>query len=106
MNEEIKLPTQVTLKKYGLTEDEWLAMYHNQDGKCPCGKPLGSRICIDHFHIKGWKKMLPEERKKYVRGLTDWRCNYHFLGKGMTAEIAENLALYLRDFDKRINNEV
>lgn len=99
--EPIKMPSRTTLKKYGLSNQEWLAMYLKQGGKCPCGKPLGERICVDHMHVRGWKKMLPDQRKQYVRGLTDWRCNYHFLGKGMTAEMARNFATYLDEFEKR-----
>jgi len=92
-------PSKATLKKYGLSYDDWLALYNEQSGKCSCGRVLEKRTCIDHFHVKGWKKMKPDERKKYVRGLTHWQCNFYFLRKGMTADVARGIAKYLDKFD-------
>jgi len=98
----MKIPSQVTLKKYGLTALEWLELYNLQNGICPiCKRAMEKTIVIDHFHAKGWKQMKPEIRKLYVRGLTDWWCNKTFLGRGITVERAENVVEYLKEFEKR-----
>ncbi len=88
-------PTAATLKKYGLSEAEWIELLRSQGGVCPVCKIPMVRPVVDHEHVRNWKKLKPETRKKYVRGLCCWRCNYAFLGKGMTLERACNLADYL-----------
>ena len=43
-------------KIYGLSHEDWLTMWKNQDGKCAiCGKPFitPSDSCIDHNHETG-----------------------------------------------------
>lgn len=98
----IRVPRPATLKKYGLTYEDWLALYEAQDGKCPiCGRAMEKTIVIDHYHAKGYKNMPPEKRKLYVRGLTDWWCNKTFLGRGITIERAKNVVKYLERFEKR-----
>lgn len=42
-----------------------------------CGRTEG-RLCVDHVHIKGFKKLPPEEKKKYVRGVCCFMCNTAF----------------------------
>lgn len=66
------LPSSNTLKKYGLTTDEWLALYDRQNGYCPiCGKQLrgrdnlGKQPAVDHDHKTG-----------KIRGLCCLYCNY------------------------------
>lgn len=67
------LPSSSTLKKYGMTADEWSSLYIRQQGLCPiCGKQLrgmdnlGKRPAIDHDHHTG-----------QVRGLLCvYPCNY------------------------------
>lgn len=103
----MNLPRSATLKKYGLSEKEWIDLYLSQDGKCPiCGRVLeNGRTVIEHQHIKGWTKLPPEEKKKYVRGITDWYCNYFFLAKGMTLEKSQNISDYLLRFEKRLQEQ-
>ena len=99
----IKPPRPQTLKKYGLTLEDWLELYNLQGGLCPiCGRKMEKTIVVDHFHAKGWKKMPPERRKLYVRGLTDWWCNKTFLGRGITVERARNVVTYLEKFEKKL----
>lgn len=98
---QVQAPSTTTLRKYGLSIQEWDALYLAQDGKCPCGKLLEKRICIDHYHCKGWKKMKPDERKKWVRGLCHWQCNFYFLRRGMTESVALGIANYLHKFEAR-----
>ena len=93
-------PTKVTLKKYGLSEEEWQAILDSQGGVCPiCGKaPSTGRWVIDHYHVKGWKNMPPELRKLYVRGILCWFCNHSYVGRGITIQKAENMVSYLKRF--------
>lgn len=60
------------LRKYGLTETVWQAMWEACDGHCPiCTKPFSSTrlACVDHSHVTG-----------RVRGLLCTACNY-FIGE-------------------------
>ncbi len=106
MNLKIKLPTQTTLNKYGLTEKDWIELYKSHGGICPiCERPLDTRVCVDHHHVKGFRKMKPEQKKKYVRGLLHWVCNHYYLGRGITIQRARNVVIYLEKFEKKINND-
>lgn len=103
-------PSLVTLRKYGLTAAEWLAILRRQGGVCAiCKKVPGParntgliRFVIDHEHVRGWKRMSPDKRKLYVRGLTCWWCNSSYLGRSITAEKARNVARYLDAHAKRL----
>ena len=63
------------MKKYGLTEQAWLRLFREQDGRCAichthfADGPYDGRICVDHDHATG-----------KVRGLLCVDCN-HGLGK-------------------------
>jgi hypothetical protein len=96
-------PTPATLKKYGLTSAEWRAILDRQGGGCgACGTvPPSGRLNVDHAHVRGWKKMVPEERKGYVRGLLCYMCNTHTLSRGATVAKLEGAAKYLRDYERR-----
>lgn len=97
----VRPPSKQTLCKYGMTETDWLILFETQYGKCPCGRVLDKRTCIDHYHVRGWRKMAPQERKRWVRGLAHWGCNYYFLRRGMSEEVALGIAEYLRSFEMR-----
>ncbi len=104
--QELPVPTSVTLKKYGMTAGDYVAMFRGQDGQCDlCGEPLdGKRVNIDHFHVRGWKKMKPEKRRIYVRALLHARCNRFLLGPtfyGFTAVHFRWAADYLDKHDRR-----
>lgn len=103
MNPLIKIPSKATLKKYGLSERDYLDILERQGEVCPvCGKfPKNGRFVIDHYHHKHYAKLPPEVRKAFVRGCLDWYCNYFFLPVRMTWQIAQNLMNYLLDFEKR-----
>ena len=96
-------PTDATLRKYGLTPALWRKLVHAQLGRCgACGKrPKKGRLVIDHEHCKGWRKLPPEERRKYVRGLLDWTCNHYRLGKGATIDNLRGAAEYLIRYETR-----
>lgn len=99
----IKTPSKATLAKYGLSEDEWRQMAVAQSFSCfICQKtPTTGRLCIDHEHVKGWKKMPPEQRKKFVRGLLCWVCNHYYAGRGINVAKAMRLVEYLRAYEAR-----
>lgn len=98
----MNLPTKATLQKYGLTLDDWKELYNLQGGLCPiCERPLEKRTCVDHAHVKGWKKMDPEKRKLYVRGLLHWFCNHYYVGRSITVQKSRNVTSYLERFEKR-----
>jgi hypothetical protein len=98
---KVLTPKPGTLKKYGLSEDEWRAILERQGGVCAVCKqePKRGRLCIDHYHVKGWKKMPPECRKTWVRGLLCFRCNTTFVGRGVSIERSQNVVLYLQAFE-------
>ena len=72
---------------YGITLDQWEWM--SQFGCEICGRKDG-RLCCDHIHIKGFKKMSPEEKRKYVRGCLCFLCNTALKGFEKTADGARN----------------
>ena len=100
---EIKEPRPATLKKYGLSLNEWKNILAEQGYRCPiCKNVLYKTTNIDHFHAKGWVNMPDERRKSYIRGVTCWYCNKNAIYKGVTIEKACNLVDYLVDFEKRM----
>jgi Recombination endonuclease VII len=104
----IRQPSTKTLAKYGLSELDWARLCTKDPMVCGvCEKlPKSGRLCIDHEHVKGWKKMAPEKRRQYVRGLLCWRCNYHFAGKGMDLQRSLNLYQYMGRYVDRRRHEV
>lgn len=97
-------PSKATLKRYGLTLEEWLAILERQGGVCAvCKKiPPNQRLCTDHLHVPKWKKLPPEKRKLYVRGLLCAYCNLRLLRKGWTLEKLENAVDYVKLFEQRL----
>lgn len=100
---EVKTPTPATLRKYGLSLLGWEMLGAMQNWVCfVCERPPKSgRLCIDHEHVRGWKQMPPDERRKYVRGLLCWTCNHYALARGMTIQRALNVAEYLKRYQAR-----
>lgn len=100
----IPTPTLPTLRKYGLPLEAWQAMLVAQGGVCAiCRKvPGGSgRLYIDHEHVRGWKKMPPELRRGYVRGLLCYLCNTVWVRRGATPERLRSAADYLQRYEER-----
>lgn len=99
----LQTPSPPTLKRYGLSYEEWRALADQQGEACfVClQKPTKGRLCIDHEHVKGWSKMSPQQRKLFVRGLLCFRCNTTFVGRGVTVERSERVTLYLRNYQAR-----
>ena len=99
----IKVPTQATLKKYGLTATDWLIILDDQSWVCPImgTRPSTGRFVIDHEHVPGFAKMPPEEKKKYVRGIVSWYANHAYLGRGITVKRAANVLQFLTSYEMR-----
>ena len=97
----IKIPSAKTLARYGLSIEEWAALTSTDACEICCKLPKTGRLVIDHEHVKGWKKMPPEQRRTYVRGSLCWYCNAKFLSRGMTLDKARNLVAYLERYEKR-----
>ena len=97
----VRVPTRPTLRRYGLTEEAWRAVLDSQGGVCGvCGKvPASGTLHVDHAHARGWKKMPPDERRKYVRGLTCFLCNSVWLRRGATPARLRSAAEYLERYE-------
>ena len=74
------------LAKYGMTEDQYQAIYEIQEKKCAiCGAlPKSRRLAVDHSHKTG-----------YVRGLLCYRCNYALGLLRDDATVAQAVVTYL-----------
>lgn len=91
-------PSEKCLAKYGLTAVDWMDILERQGGHCAvCQEPRAS-LCVDHVHAKGWKKMPPEQRKLWVRGLLCFWCNTHYVGRGINHERSRRVTAYLEGF--------
>lgn len=119
----IKVPTEGTLRKYGLTKADWLKMAKNQRYTCPiCEQPFGDRaLAVDHEHVAGWRArkrrkgkkvkdgkrinvrvrvMTPEQRRPYVRGILHSWCN-RFVRSWLTLSRARSIVSYLESHELR-----
>lgn len=69
---KLRVKEKYLWKNYGLTLEEHSELV--KDGCVICHKTDG-RICVDHIHVLGYKKMKPEEKKQYVRAALCFYCN-------------------------------
>lgn len=99
----VSLPAPATLKRYGLTTDEWLGLLAAQGWKCPiCLKDAADiKLNTDHEHARGWEKMKPEQKKEYARGILCAYCNYRRVHSTISGEIAQRIADYIGAYEKR-----
>lgn len=99
----VRVPSQTTLDKYGLTEALWLAILKRQHYVCGvCAKvPPSSILHVEHYHARGFAKMTPEDKRKYIRGLACPNCNRSWLKKGATPTILRAAANYLEAYEER-----
>lgn len=97
----IKPPGASTLRRYGLTADEWLAFLRDQGWKCAVCMRRTPRWATDHEHVPGWAKKPPHERAKYVRGVLCIHCNWKLVHSSIKASTVENIARYLRAYEAR-----
>lgn len=98
----VRPPSVTTLRRYGLTTDDWLTLLKAQGWKCPvCLKKTGVRWCTDHHHVPGWKSKPPEERRRYVRGVLCLFCNHRRVHSHLSAAEAQRIADYFTAYEAR-----
>lgn len=99
----VKPPTNATLNRYGLSMEDWLTILEEQSWVCPIMNivPSSGRFVVDHEHVKGFDKMPPEEKRKYVRGIVSWYANHAYLGRGISVERAANVLDFLKRYEMR-----
>ncbi|MHB8407951.1 MAG: endonuclease domain-containing protein [Acidiferrobacterales bacterium] len=84
------------VRYYGLTLEDYYRMLREQDHRCAiCGNEEVKQLAVDHEHVEGWAQMLPEERKKYVRGLLCILCNKHRMA-GVDLAMALRMVAFLQ----------
>lgn len=96
-------PSPRTLRIYGLREHDWLRILKRQGWKCAiCGVSGKVLWNIDHDHLPRYSKLPDEDRARHVRGILCFRCNkYNAPSRNFTANLARNLASYIRKYEKR-----
>lgn len=104
----VRLPTKGTLDRYGLTLDEWLGYLGvtketKDEAKCPVcdNRPPSGRFVTDHEHVRGWKDMARDVRKRYVRGVVCTTCNHFILTRYGTPAKHRGAADYLEAYEQR-----
>lgn len=97
----VRIPVKRTLAIYGLTVEAWLGIMQRQGWKCPICLKTEALWNLDHQHVPGWKKMPPEQRAKYVRGILCWYDNKRHAPSNMSAADAKRLAAYLEKYEAR-----
>lgn len=86
-NNKSKQKFRLTLKKYGITEEQYDAMYHAQNKQCAiCRGDAGPHeLAVDHCHATG-----------KIRGLLCLNCNKALGFFKDNIEALDNAVLYLR----------
>ena len=99
----LKPPSKATLRRYGLSVDDWLSLAYSQNEECPiCKRKLGDlpRVATDHEHCRGWKKLPSDKRAATVRGLLCFYDNHRVVGR-LTLTQARAVADYLEAYLQR-----
>tara|TARA_R110000868_G_scaffold250406_3_gene506942 strand:+ start:66 stop:401 length:336 start_codon:yes stop_codon:yes gene_type:complete len=78
------------LSTYGITLEEFNQKLKDQEGTCAICKKAHPRMCMDHIHVKGFKAMKPEDKKKYTRGILCFMCNTGIKGFEKTVDGKRN----------------
>jgi hypothetical protein len=100
----MRVPTDQTLAKYGLSKKEWASFLTlDKDGNpiCPICERFLDKPVTDHKHVPRYKTFPPEVRKQYVRGITCIACNHYVLTRFANAIRHTNAAKYITDFERR-----
>lgn len=100
---DVKPPLPETLRKYGLSLDDWREILERQGNVCAICElePKSGRMVVDHEHVRGYKKLPPEERKRRIRGILCWFCNHWYVGRSITVKKARNVVAYLEEYEAR-----
>ena len=96
-------PSAATLRKYGLTRDDWIALLKAQGWRCPiCLRHSPAlKWVVDHHHVPMWSSLTPEQRKRHVRGILDSWCNHRRVHSEMGAAEAQRMADYFKAHETR-----
>ncbi len=78
MNQKEKAKHNRLMKTYGITLEEFNKKFEEQGNVCACCGKLYPRMCQDHIHVLGFKKMNPTDKRKYLRGICCFQCNTSF----------------------------
>ena len=97
----VRVPTERTVKRYGITQREWLELLAAQGWACAVCLRLRPTMVTDHEHVPGWKNMPPEHRRRYVRGILCTYDNYRIVPSRMSAEEAGRMVAYLLQYEAR-----
>ncbi len=83
-------------RTYGLSRIDWTVIWGYQHGVCGlCLQPILGRSNIDHEHVRGFSKMTPTTRRRYVRGIVHaYPCNKFLIGRHKLGS-ARQLVAYL-----------
>lgn len=105
----MRLPTSTTLKKYGLSAQDWSSLVKSQSYSCPiCHRAFSENVkpCIDHIHIRRFKHMKPEKKRLYIRGVLCNYDNHRLLAKGTTLDKARAVVAYLEAYEARLKKMI
>ena len=69
-------------KNYGIGVKEYSYLFTQQNRVCAiCQHPPKKRhLCVDHRHVKGYKKLAENKKALEIRGLLCFRCNKFLVG--------------------------
>jgi hypothetical protein len=95
--QKLRQKDQRLRKTYGISLEEFNAKLESQGNGCAIegciiGRTKEGVLCQDHVHVKGFKKMLPEEKKKYLRGIVCFMHNTGFKSFEKTIDGVRNRA--------------
>lgn len=95
-------PSNGTLSRYGLTQEDYWALWAEQGEACGfCHADAHATYVIDHEHVRGFDSMPAEVRRQYVRGIVGAHENHRLLGRWVSIESALNLIRYLYRYERR-----
>lgn len=97
----------ILYQKYGVTVEDYDEILKSQNGVCYiCGsEPKLRRLAVDHEHIKGYSKLDPIDKRKYVRGLLCHFCNRFYMGGKPTVEKFKKCIQYIEKYGNKKPNE-
>ena len=98
-----KPPSPRTLAGYGMTPAEWLAVVDRQGNRCPICLRHDVELVTDHVHIRGFRKLPADQRRRYVRGCPCRHCNLRLIPQRGTADEIQRVAEYLRAHEQRFD---
>lgn len=99
----IVTPSPQTLRRYGITREQWLELLAAQDWKCPICDKTGPDVKwnTDHEHVRGWDKMSDKERARYTRGILCAYCNHRRVHSSISGDVAQRIADYIKAYEAR-----